>query len=94
MKTYGEVEERLDVPLNPTLDAEEKLAVRPDRFTPTIRSTRTVLLQGNSLFLLYSTTRMNQYSDSSALKLKSANESSIRVTRFICTKRILNYISC
>ena len=44
MKTYGEVDVRLEVPLNPTLDAEEKSAVRPDRFTPMIRSTRTVLV--------------------------------------------------
>ena len=38
----NEADVRLGVPLNPTLDAEEKSAVCPDRFSPTIRSTRTV----------------------------------------------------
>ena len=85
---------RLRVPLNPTLDAEEKSAERPDRFTPTIRSTRSVFVAKKFSVPVCSTTRVSQYSDSLALKLKLTKESSIRVIRFICTMRKSNYISC
>ena len=70
MKTYGEFEVRLGVSLNPTLDVEEKSAVRPDLFTPTIRRTRTVLVARKFSVPACSTTRVSHYSVSPALKLK------------------------